>query len=748
MTDNILKSNSLWFKVEKIHTCSSPAPNSRYSSRMAQNNFFNTCIKYSPTISVMDRKRIRAICDSFQHVNGEIEYEIELNGIPDKIWVKRCDLIGTKILEDYEDRRRRSRGSKLYYTEEPLIIEVVNNKGKRTRNGNNNSASTSKCSSVSSTPSLKSDTNSKSRRNSRNKEVLPVLSPNENVFNGVERKRKRGSGRSTNSSRSSVNSCTTTPSAEDSGESCRNSCNREVLSDREVNGTEVKRRSKRVRCSSNGESASSVTSTVSNYSDESSGNSCGKVSQTIGPNNNILESDIKDTSRFFVGLPQGLANPCPQGAKGSEESLKDNNNNQGTSPTFLSKRVRFNNLESDAVETPDSRPDSPESLTHTCTSSSAEISPESRISICNDEISSYLVPDGSKIDGLIREKIANFRFKPLYKRLTMKRIVDNYKKTRYLLSRRKFKDGGVKRGMFKKTKVTGKPKKAVSTKVMRSTNDEENVSEGITKEVPELPKVPSDDVTRHNNNNNTEEENDDKKNLLLKLLKYVCKLISDNLLITKAKSPMHALRLKEILNEIIDKSPDTISLDIDNEQKREFIKLIEEILEDYGKHHNSLTPRAYEKNVECKGVNTDVCSSEIFDYREFEKFFEKNFRYSFEYKKFDANSDKLVDHRVATRFAYKGNTLGGLIGSLCRYINIWMVYMDHLRCCQSNDNEIMLFLRYSMSINRIFYFSLYQTVLLSIFAWDDLLISIIFNHIFYDNIMLCNQACYCVYILT
>uniref|UniRef100_A0A0K0FDC4 Origin recognition complex subunit 1 n=1 Tax=Strongyloides venezuelensis TaxID=75913 RepID=A0A0K0FDC4_STRVS len=655
MIDNILKSNSLWFNFEKIHSCSSSGSISRYS-RMAQNNFFNTCIKYSPTISVMDRKRIRAICNSFQHVNGEIEYEIELNGMPDKIWVKRCDLIGTKILEDYEDRRRRSRGSKLFYTEEPLIIEVVHNKRRSTRNGNNNGALTSKDSSVSSAPSLKSETSRKSRRNSRNKDTLPVLSPNENVFN--ELKRKRGSGRSTNSSRSSVTPCTTTSSAEDDPESCRNSCSREVLSDREVNGTELTRKSKRVRCSSNGNRASSVTSTMSTYSDETFGGSCKKDSKTIEPNNNVVEGDIKDISRYFVGLPQGLVNPCPLETEDSKKSLKDNNNNRGISPVFLSKRVRFNKLESDAVETPDSRPDSPESLGNTCTSSSAEVSPESRISICNDGISSYFVPDGFKINGLIREKIANFRFKPLYKSLTMKRILDDYKKRKYLLSRRKFKDGGMKGGIFKKKKVIRKPKNGKSTKVPKLSNEVGNVSEGITKEVP------SNDTT----NQNTEEKNEDKKNLLLKLLKYVCKLISENLLITKAKSPMHVLRLKEILNEIIDKSPDTISLDIDNEQKQEFIKLIEEILEDYGKHHNPLNSRTYEKNVECKEVNTDMCSSEVFDYHEFEKFFEKNFRYSFEYKKFDVNSDKLVDHRVATRFAYKGNTLGGLIGSLCRYV--------------------------------------------------------------------------------
>uniref|UniRef100_A0A0N5B8Z4 Mago-bind domain-containing protein n=1 Tax=Strongyloides papillosus TaxID=174720 RepID=A0A0N5B8Z4_STREA len=75
----------------------------------------NSCIKYSPTISEVDKKRITRISNSFQHVNGDIEYEIELQGEEKKVWAKRSDLTGTPILDEYEYRQRKRRGSGIYY---------------------------------------------------------------------------------------------------------------------------------------------------------------------------------------------------------------------------------------------------------------------------------------------------------------------------------------------------------------------------------------------------------------------------------------------------------------------------------------------------------------------------------------------------------------------------------------------------------------------------------------------------------
>uniref|UniRef100_A0A0K0FDC5 RNA-binding protein n=1 Tax=Strongyloides venezuelensis TaxID=75913 RepID=A0A0K0FDC5_STRVS len=99
----------------------------RFSLIMPLKDKTNSCIKYSPTISDVDKKRIKRISNSFQHVNGDIEYEIELQGGKEKLWVKRSDLTDTPILDEYEYKQRKRRGSGIYYGPSKRAMKSVMN---------------------------------------------------------------------------------------------------------------------------------------------------------------------------------------------------------------------------------------------------------------------------------------------------------------------------------------------------------------------------------------------------------------------------------------------------------------------------------------------------------------------------------------------------------------------------------------------------------------------------------------------
>lgn len=92
------------------------------------NNSINTCIKFSPFIPDLDKSKIVAIHNSYLHLNGDIEYEVEVTGESRMVWVHRRDLIGTEVLNNFEIYERRKRRGSTYYGSGKKIPKTHKNK--------------------------------------------------------------------------------------------------------------------------------------------------------------------------------------------------------------------------------------------------------------------------------------------------------------------------------------------------------------------------------------------------------------------------------------------------------------------------------------------------------------------------------------------------------------------------------------------------------------------------------------------
>uniref|UniRef100_A0AAF5CZY4 Uncharacterized protein n=1 Tax=Strongyloides stercoralis TaxID=6248 RepID=A0AAF5CZY4_STRER len=99
-----------------------------YISMSLCNNSINTCIKFSPFIPDLDKSKIVAIHNSYLHLNGDIEYEVEVTGESRMVWVHRRDLIGTEVLNNFEIYERRKRRGSTYYGSGKKIPKTHKNK--------------------------------------------------------------------------------------------------------------------------------------------------------------------------------------------------------------------------------------------------------------------------------------------------------------------------------------------------------------------------------------------------------------------------------------------------------------------------------------------------------------------------------------------------------------------------------------------------------------------------------------------